>query len=253
MIVASEAPPDAPEVLFLGEQPRDGYVEGALRTAFRVTKLHARQPLGETEAAGRLGQFALIVLTDYPLAHLSDALQEQIAETVERGGRGLLMIGGWASFGGPRGGYAGSRISDLLPVEIAAEDDRVNSPLGTVLVARRAQHPAISSIQGQEPCVVVGYNGVRAKAGADVLVDGYRLHVDSDVRARLEKSTTPLLSVWQREAGRVGALAPDVMPHWAGGIIDWGERRLTLPTGNEVGHLYPAFLVDLVRWLGGLS
>jgi hypothetical protein len=39
------------------------------------------------------------------------------------------------------------------------------------------------------------------------------------------------------------------MPHWAGGIIDWGEQRVRLPTGNEVGHLYPAFLVDLCRWL----
>jgi hypothetical protein len=26
-------------------------------------------------------------------------------------------------------------------------------------------------------------------------------------------------------------------------------QRVTLPTGNEVGHLYPAFLVDLGRWL----
>jgi hypothetical protein len=101
------------------------------------------------------------------------------------------MIGGWASFGGPRGSYHGSRIAELLPVEIGAEDDRVNSPL--------------------------------------------------------------VLTVWQRGAGRVGALAPDVMPHRAGGIIDWGEQRVMLPTGNEVGHLYPAFLVDLCRWLGGLT
>ena len=43
------------------------------------------------------------------------------------------------------------------------------------------------------------------------------------------------------------------MPHWAGGIIDWGEQRTRLPTGNEVGHLYPALLVDLCRWLGGLT
>jgi hypothetical protein len=59
--------------------------------------------------------------------------------------------------------------------------------------------------------------------------------------------------VWQRGAGRVGALSPDVMPHWAGGILDWGQQRVMLPTGNEVGHLYPAFLVDLCRWLGGLT
>ena len=253
MIEAKEAPADAPEVLFLGEGPRNGYVEGALSTGFRLTKLHSGQPLAGSDAERRLGEYALIVLSDYPLGHLSAAHQETIAGAVERGGRGLLMIGGWASFGGPRGSYFGSRIAELLPVEIGAEDDRVNSPLGTVLVARRERHPAIVSIHNQEPCVVVGYNGVRQRDGADVLVEGRRLRVDGEQRPSLEKSTTPILSVWQRGAGRVGALAPDLMPHWAGGILDWGEQRVMLPTGNEVGHLYPAFLVDLCRWLIGLT
>jgi hypothetical protein len=251
MIALTEAPADAPEVLFLGESSRNSYVEGALRTGFRLTKLHSGQPLAGSEAERRLGEHALIVLTDYPAHNLTLAHQAAIADAVERGGRGLLMIGGWASFGGPHGSYSGSRIAELLPVEIAAQDDRVNSPLGTVLVARRESHPAIGSIHGQEPCVVVGYNGVRQRQGATVLVEGHRLHVDADLRPTLERTTTPVLTVWQRGAGRVGALAPDVMPHWAGGIIDWGEQRVKLPTGNEVGHLYPAFLIDLCRWLIG--
>jgi uncharacterized membrane protein len=253
MIEAREAPADAPEVLFLGEGPNRSYVEGAISTAFRLTKLAANQPLAGSEAESRLGAYSLIVLTDYPSRNLSAANQAAIADAVERGGRGLLMIGGWASFGGPRGSYHGSNIAELLPVAIDAQDDRVNSPLGTVLVARRASHPAIASIQGQEPCVVVGYNGVREKDGADVLVEGHLLRVDDVLRPSLEKSPTPVLTVWQRGAGRVGALAPDVMPHWAGGILDWGDQRVTLPTGNEVGHLYPAFLVDVCRWLGGLT
>jgi Putative glutamine amidotransferase len=249
MIELIEAPADAPEILFLGEAPQNSYVEGALSTGFRLTKLHSGQPLAGSEAERRLGEHALVVLTDYPVRHLNSAHQETIAGAVERGGCGLLMIGGWASFGGPRGSYYGSRIAELLPVEIGVEDDRVNSPLGTVLVACRQSHPAIVSIRDQEPCVVVGYNGVRHRDGATVLVEGHRSYVDADLRPRLERATTPMLTVWQRGAGRVGALAPDVMPHWAGGIIDWGEQRVRLPTGNEVGHLYPAFLVDLCRWL----
>jgi len=253
MIELTEAPIDAARVLFLGEAPRSSYVEGALSTAFRLTKLHAGQSLEGSEAESRLGEYALIVLTDYPERNLSALHQETIATAVERRGRGLLMIGGWASFGGPHGNYHGSRIAELLPVEIGANDDRVNSPLGTVLVARRQFHPAIGSIQGQEPCVVVGYNGVRTRDDGDVLVEGHRLRVDAELRSSLEKTSTPVLTVWQRGAGRVGALAPDVMPHWAGGILDWGEQRVMLPTGNEVGHLYLAFLVDLCRWLGGLT
>src|SRR5450631_1475753 len=160
MIALTAAPADAPEVLFLGEAARDSYVEGALSTGFRLTKLHSGQPLAGSEVEPRLGKHALVVLTDYPARHLTAAHQEAIADAVERGGRGLLMIGGWASFGGPRGSYYGSRIAELLPVEIGVEDDRVNSPLGTVLLARRQSHPAIESIRDQEPCVVVGYNGV---------------------------------------------------------------------------------------------
>jgi len=249
MISLTEAPDDAPELLFLGEGACNGYVEGALSTGFRLTKLNSSQPLAGSEAERRLGEYALIVVSDYPARHLTAAHQDTIARMVEDDGRGLLMIGGWASFGGPNGSYYGSRIAELLPVEIAAEDDRVNTPLGTVLVVQREGHPAIASIQGQEPCIVVGYNGVRPRSDATVLIEGHMLRVDAGEQSRLEKSNTPVLSVWQRGAGRVGALAPDVMPHWAGGILDWGERRVKLPTGNEVGHLYPAFLVDLGRWL----
>jgi hypothetical protein len=253
MIERREEVTDGPALLFFGEALHNGYVEGALSTGFRITKLHSRLPLAGSEAEHRLGEHALMVLSDYPVHHLTAAHQATMADAVERSGRGLLMIGGWASFGGPRGNYRGSSIADLLPVEINTDDDRVNSPLGTVLVARRERHPAISSIQEHEPCVVVGYNRVTAKAGASVLVEGHALHVDADLRPTLERSTTPVLTVWQRGAGRVAALAPDVMPHWAGGIIDWGERRVMLPTGSEVGHLYPAFLLDLCRWLAGLT
>jgi uncharacterized membrane protein len=252
MMVLTEAAADAPQLLFLGEGARHGYVEGALSTGFRLTKVPSGQPLSGSNVEQQLGQYALIVISDYPARNLTTAHQEAIARAVEHDGRGLLMIGGWASFGGPHGSYYGTRVAELLPVEIAAEDDRTNTPLGTVLIAQRESHPAIASIHGQEPCVVVGYNGVRERAGATVLVEGHSLKVDAELRPRLEKSTTPVLSVWQRGAGRVGALAPDVMPHWAGGILDWGAQRVTLPTGNEVGHLYPAFLVDLGRWLASV-
>ena len=249
MLELSDAPNDAPAALFLGEGPRHGYVQGALRSGLRLTTLHAGQHVAGSDVEARLAEFRLIVLSDYPVTQLTSEHQQAIAEAVERRGHGLLMIGGWSSFGGPRGSYYGSRIAELLPVDIGAEDDRVNTPLGTVLVARVEPHPAISSIQDHEPCVVVGYNGVRARAGAEVLVEGRRLQLDAEQRPTLVASPTPVLTVWQRGAGRVGALAPDVMPHWAGGIVDWGDERVRLPTGNEVGNLYPAFLLDLCRWL----
>jgi uncharacterized membrane protein len=260
-------------VLFLGEGPRPGYLDGALQTAFDLARVFGSQTVAE--AGARLDDHGLLILSDYPVGRLSAEEQERVVELVERQGRGLLMIGGWASFGGPRGSYHGSRLAEILPVDLMPADDRVNTPLGTVLIAQRMTHPAIATVQGQQPCVVVGYNDVRAREGADVLVEGYHLRVGEPDRpgdalvatargtrlsrggalptparsARLERAPAPMLTVWERGAGRVGALAPDVSPHWAGGIVDWGRERLTLPTGSEVGHLYRAFLVDLCRWL----
>jgi hypothetical protein len=123
-----------PEVLFLGEGPRANYVEGALRTAFRVSRVYASQALAGTDVEPRLRDSNLNVLSDYPAQHLTSAHQHTLAAAVERDGHELLMIGGWA-----------------------------------------------------------------------------------------------------------------------GGILDWGQQRITLPTGNEVGHLYMAFLVDLCRWLARLT
>jgi uncharacterized membrane protein len=214
-----------------------------------VSRVYANQPLAGTEVESRLRDFSVVVLSDYPSAHLSDTHQQALMAAVEDDGHGLLMIGGWASFGGPRGSYYASPLADLLPVAIGPDDDRVNTPLGTVLVPRREPHAAIQSVHGQAPCIVVGYNAVRAKPDAEILVYGDALRIDTSGHPVLERSDTPLLTVGERGNGRVAALAPDMMPHWAGGILDWGTERLTLATGNEVGHLYVAFLVDICRWL----
>jgi hypothetical protein len=262
--------------LFLGEGPRSaGYLEGVLQTAFTLERVYANQPLHE-----RRLDYRLVILSDYPSHQLGAEQQEQLVRLVERDGAGLLMIGGWASFAGPRGSYHSTRLSELLPVELLDEDDRANTPLGTVLVARREPHPAIASVQrARQYCVVCGYNRVLPRAEAHVLVHGYALQVapssiprygiaaaaggrmtlrelpsqTASPSARLNKLSSPMLSVWDWGRGRVAAFAPDVSPHWAGGIIDWGAERLTLPNGAEIGHLYRDFLLDLCTWLRGAA
>jgi uncharacterized membrane protein len=238
-----------PDLLFLGEGPNANYVEGALGTAFAVSRVYGNQPLAASNVEARLRDFSVVVLSDYRAAHLTSAHQQALVSAIEDDGHGLLMIGGWASFGGPLGSYYGTKLAEVLPVTIQPEDDRRNTPLGTVLVPRREPHAAIQRVQAQTPCVVVGYNAVRAKPDAEILVHGDGLRIDPSGQPILERSDTPLLTVWERGSGRVAALAPDMMPHWAGGILDWGTQRLTLSTGNEVGDLYVAFLVDLCRWL----
>ena len=57
--------------------------------------------------------------------------------------------------------------------------------------------------------------------------------------------------------GRTAALATDVAPHWVGGLVDWGSRRVTAqaPRGEmiEVGQHYATFLTRLVEWTGSLN
>src|ERR1051326_2369956 len=66
-------------------------------------------------ANGQLGpDRKLFVLSDYPSSMLSDAEQLQIIRRVEAGA-GLVMIGGWQSFCGKAGQWAGTPIGDMLP------------------------------------------------------------------------------------------------------------------------------------------
>jgi uncharacterized membrane protein len=265
--------PAMPEkLLFLGEGPRGaGYLEGVLGGAYALERVYADQPLDDRV----LEQYPVFVLSDYPSRQMTAEQQERLVQTVERGGAGLVMIGGWASFGGPRGTWRGTRLSDLLPVEILSDDDRTNTPLGTVLVATRQAHPAVRTIQHADSCAVCGFNAVRSRRDARILIDGFTLSVRktpaaqltvaaamSGARTRqianplgmrplLSQHATPMLSVWEWGRGRVAAFAPDVSPHWAGGIVDWGAERLVLSNGAETGHLYKAFLLDLCAWLEG--
>jgi len=59
--------------------------------------------------------FDVILLESVDAAALGDATLKAMAVAVEQG-KGLMMVGGFNSFG--PGGYAGSPLSDLLPVEM---------------------------------------------------------------------------------------------------------------------------------------
>src|SRR5205823_4567421 len=103
-------------VLFLGEGPRPGYLDGVLQSAFELARVFGSQTIAE--AGARLDDHRLFLLSDYGAPRLSAAEQERLIGLVEQEGRGLLMIGGWSSFAGPRGSYHGSRLAKILPVEL---------------------------------------------------------------------------------------------------------------------------------------
>jgi len=211
----------------------------------------------------------LYIISDYPVKNLTDADFRRIVGDVERGG-GLLMIGGWESFHGAAGEYHESPLAEVLPVRMQASDDRVNSAQ-PCLLEKRTDHPILTGLPLEHPPGVVGYNLVRPKADAEVLLAARHFAVDvrqcddskdacRDDRFANEYTFTrggpaPLLVVGRHGRGRAAAFTSDVAPHWVGGLVDWGPERVKAqaPGANdiEVGSHYAELFTRLVRWTMG--
>jgi uncharacterized membrane protein len=148
-----------------------------------------------------------------------------LADWVTAGGA-LLMIGGYLSFSGwqARGAYAGTRIAEVLPVDVAPYDDRVELPAGAVATVVDAAHPVLAGsaeLAGSWPALL-GYNRLVPTADAEVPVT-----IDGD----------PLVAVRVEGAGRTAVFTSDCSPHWAP------------PAFCETWAGYPALFDGLVRWL----
>jgi uncharacterized membrane protein len=130
---------------------------------------------------------------------LPDRLQA-IRDYVAAGG-GLVMVGGYMTFGGIDGKarYSGSAVEAALPVTISPHDDRVEAPAGvTPKVVARA-HPIVAGLGGRWPNLL-GYNRIAARPEAEVVV----LAGDD-----------PLIVAGRFGKGRSVAFASDCGPHWA--------------------------------------
>lgn len=120
-----------------------------------------------------------------------DALADYVAD-----GGAVGMVGGYTSFAGKHGqaGYARTPLAEILPVEIAHHDDRIESPAGVI-----PRNEGIDALPTEWPAVL-GYNRVTADDDADVLAT-----VDGD----------PLLVVGEHGDGNAVAYTSDCAPHWA--------------------------------------
>jgi len=195
-----------------------------------------------------------LVISDYPASNFSQPqFQQIIAKT--RAGMGLLMIGGWESFTGSCGGYQSAPLAQLLPVEMKATDDRINS-FSPCLIRPEVEHPVTAGLPfATHSAAINGYNQFRGKENATTILSVKRYRaalVNGDFEFSLE-SLDPLLVVGQAGEGRVACYAGDVAPHWAGGFVDWGDRRLTLQAPGagevEIGNWYIQFFGNLIKWV----
>ena len=193
-----------------------------------------------------------VIISDFPAAHAPREAQAAIAEQVARGA-GLLMVGGWGSFGGPFGRWQGTAVERLLPVRCAASDDRVHLPSGAVVIPH-APHPILRGLSWTAPPVICGLNRVRPVRASRVLLAARPIRSDRFARTVALKHAHPLLVIGTDPGRRTAAFTSDVAPHWCGGLVDWGARRAMLPAGRgctvEVGDQYLRLFTSLLRWLG---
>ncbi len=249
---------DSPGVLYLGDDSLAGAASylAAVMTHSGVAYTHR----GSSEDACDLidgASFDCYVLSDYPSNRLGDRGAGRLLKAVH-GGAGLLMIGGWESFRGSGGGYDASPITEALPVAIARSDDRMNW-CGPCVVRKRIDHPVCDGLDFDPAPSVAGFNRLEARSGTDVVlaVDRYAPHPrESDgVPAVFELlDSHPLLVCGRYGEGRTAAFASDAAPHWVGGFVDWGPRRVSIVTDAfdvEVGESYVRFFSHLIAWLRG--
>jgi len=226
--------------------------------------------------------YSLYVVSDYYAATFGLAAMSHVARCVEHGS-GLLMLGGWVSYYGQLGEYHVSPLAEVLPVVMEQSDDRRNSAQ-PCLINKKADHPILEGLPWDQPPGIGGFNAITPKPDATTLLTSVRFAVHrtsfvvpplggtsaGEDRLKPELRTTsqscgefqftrgeesPLLVVGQHGRGRVAALATDVAPHWVGGFVDWGDRRITQNVAGgsiEIGNWYAKFFHNLLIWTGKL-
>jgi uncharacterized membrane protein len=191
--------------------------------------------------------YGLIILSDYPSGNFPAGAQDRIAQKVQKG-TSLLMIGGWESFHGLIGNYHTSALAPVLPVECLQEDDRINWCQGLVPEVA-SQHPILKGLPWYQPPLVCGCNRVKAKKEATVVLGLRRLRIEKG-KLSLDQKSLPFLVTGTYGKGRTGAVTTDFAPHWVGGLVDWGEERVTAQTPGgrkvEVGNHYVSFIQNIL-------
>ena len=145
-----------------------------------------------------------------------------VADYVRQGGS-LIMVGGYVDFQGfqGKGNYHGSAIEEVLPVNILAKDDRVETTQGTQVSISKNNHSILQGIPESWP-KFLGYQKILPKEEAEVL-------------ATIGENDDPLIVIGEAGEGKSMAFATDLAPHWGTDFVDWDH--------------YGQFWYQVIEWL----
>lgn len=241
-------------ICYLGDDTLQGaaaYLAGVMGH-FGLPYDHVASPESPApEFASR--QYALYVVSDYASSRFRKGEMRHLAECVHSGS-GLLMLGGWESFFGQSGQYHQSPLADVLPVSMRPADDRCNCAQ-PCLIEKTEDHPILDGLPWNQPPGIGGFNAFAPKPGSKMLLRSVRFsvqRVDGEFKF-VRGESAPLLVVGGYGDGRAAALATDAAPHWVGGLVDWGDRRVIQEVAGgsiEVGNWYAKFFRNLLVWTG---
>ncbi len=193
------------------------------------------QFLGFPQSKEQLASFDVIVMGSVKRAYFSAAQLEAMRDFV-REGKGFAMLGGTESFG--EGGYGGTPVDEMLPVECGNEDAGQERDMFLPrLTAEGKTHPIFAGCErffaeggaAAGALDLQGFNRVaRVMPGAAVLADNPA------------RSNAPIVVVRNYGKGRTAAFTSTGTYRW---------YRLTAPLGED--SPYVRFWGQLVRWLSG--
>ncbi len=195
-------------------------------------------------------KFDAYIFSDYSHSQISTKVEHQILSNVEQGS-GLFMVGGWGSFSGPFGKWQGSLIEDFLPIQCLKKDDRLQFPGGALMIPQE-NHAILKKLPWNQPVAVCGINDVKLRSSACVILQARPLRSSKKGIVRLG-SSHPLLILDKRVDRRVAIFTSDFAPHWSAGMVDWGDRIMSLKYNSQifvqVGNAYVRFVSQILHWL----
>ena len=198
-----------------------------------------------------LDGYDLIIFSDYPRQGIRDEQCRAVCRYVDSGGA-FLMIGGWESFSGLNGEYTDSPLSTILPVIMHSGDDRLNYDQGILVRPVDSGDPVCRDLAWEKPSMVGGVNLFDPKQGSSLVLEGRKMKISYQQRfqAELDSESIPLFVRGTAGKGKTAALAFDLAPHWIGGFVDWGSRRVHVDFNDgfiEVGNMYYRFVAQLIE------
>ena len=121
---------DPLRVLYLGDRQRGalGQLRSLLGKGFDLTAMQGDELTPDFDFASH----DIVMLDDAPARSLGESVQRELSLAVQDKGVGLLASGGASAFAD--GGYHGTPVADVLPVDITGEEEKIDPSVGLAII-----------------------------------------------------------------------------------------------------------------------